>query len=113
MKNEQQRQSNKAIESSNSGGYDPGPVGEQENDFPTAELWGVQSHLYDLAVEEFAEGPYGAAHNESRLGKVSEWKPGQAVSGRFRDANMIDSDRRTAIHEDESTQSPRTLEEQN
>ncbi|GMA60530.1 hypothetical protein NZD89_12990 [Alicyclobacillus fastidiosus] len=108
----QVRQS-EVVESPNSGSYNPGPIKSGENDFPNAELWEVQSRDYDLAVEEFAEGPYGAAHNETRLGKVSEWKPGQAVTGRFRDANMIHSDRRSATEEDHFEDPPGTLEGQN
>lgn len=107
-----QPQQSRIIESPNSGGYNPGPIDEGENDFPNAELWPVQSHVYDLAVEEFAEGPYGAAHDEEKLGKVSEWKPGQAVSGRFRDTNMIRSDRTVALDEPDFEEPPGTMEGQ-
>lgn len=86
------------VDSPNSGGYDPGPS-TQHNGYPTQELWQVESMRNDLAIEEFSEGPYGAATNESHLGKTSEWKDGQAVSGRFRDNNLISSDRRTALKE--------------
>lgn len=79
------------------GAYHPGPMNESE--LPSAELAIVQHHNLDLALEEFAEGPYGATTNEVKLGKVSEWKPGQAFSGRFRDANPVDSDRTVPLEE--------------
>ena len=85
------------ITSRNSGTYHPAPYGQ--NDVPTAELSDVQAESLDLAIEEFSEGPYGAAHNETKLGKVSEWKTGQAFSGRFRDSNLIESDRKVATEE--------------
>jgi len=85
------------LQSRNSGTYDPGARGV--NGLPTEELSIVQSHVLDLALEEFPEGPYGAATDESKLGKVSEWKPGQAFSGRFRDSNLINSDRKVAMRE--------------
>ncbi|MFD1674914.1 hypothetical protein [Alicyclobacillus fodiniaquatilis] len=101
------------LESPNSGAYNPGPVKAGDNDYPTAELAGVQQHIYDLAVEEFPEGPYGAAHNAAHLGKETEWKPGQAVSGRFRDSNMIRSDRTVATEEDDfKGQAPGSIEGQ-
>lgn len=102
----------RVVNSKNSGAYDPGPIKERENDYPNAELWQVQSHMYDLAIEEFPEGPYGAASDEVFLGKVSEWEPGQAVSGRFRDSNMIRSDRHVATAEDDFTEPPGTTEAQ-
>lgn len=108
-----QPNASRVVDSPNSGAYDPGPIKERENDFPNAELWQVQSHIYDLAIEEFPEGPYGAAQDEPYLGKVSEWKPGQAVSGRFRDSNMIRSDRQVATEEEPFTESPGTTEGQN
>lgn len=100
------------IDSPNSGGYNPGPV-TGDNGFPNDELWQVQSQGYDLAIEEFAEGPYGAAHNAERLGKTSEWKDGQAYLGRFRDTNMIRSDRRTALEQPEFDADRGSIEGQN
>ncbi|GLG00885.1 hypothetical protein Alches_09240 [Alicyclobacillus hesperidum subsp. aegles] len=88
--------------SPNSGAYDPGPLDEGVTDYPTAELWQAQATTYDLAVEEFPEGPYGAATNEKRLGKTSPWLEGQMVSGRFRDSNLIRSDRLSAAHESDT-----------
>jgi hypothetical protein len=85
------------LSSVNSGTYNPGPP--TKDDLPTEELSGVQAHVLDLALEEFAEGPYGAATNEEKLGKVSEWKEGQAFSGRFRDSNLISGDRKVAMEE--------------
>lgn len=86
------------VDSPNSGGYNPGPS-TQNDGYPTQELWQVESMRGDLAIEEFAEGPYGAATDEPQLGKTTEWKNGQAVSGRYRDSNLISSDRRTALKE--------------
>lgn len=107
-----QEDSEQVIASPNSGAYAPGPIKEGETDFPSAELWEVQSSRLDLAIEEFPEGPYGATTNEERLGKVSPWEPGQAVSGRFRDSNMIRSDRRVAVDEPNFKQPPGTVEGQ-
>jgi len=87
------------VSSPNSGAYDPGPVDQGETDYPTADVAAAQAATYDLAVEEFPEGPYGATTDERRLGKTSPWLPGQMVSGRFRDTNMITSDRHTAPYE--------------
>ncbi|WP_062308052.1 hypothetical protein [Alicyclobacillus sendaiensis] len=88
-----------SVASPNSGAYDPGPVDQGETDYPTADVAAAQASTYDLAVEEFPEGPYGATTNERRPGKTSRWLDGQMVSGRFRDTNMITSDRHTAPYE--------------
>jgi hypothetical protein len=90
------------VTSNHSGSYSPGPL--DETDLPGAELSIVQHHTLDLALEEFPEGPYGATTNEKKLGKVSEWKEGQAFSGRFRDSNPVNSDRTVVLDE------PRTPE---
>lgn len=110
--NKTQKRDPKAVDNPNSGAYDPGPA-TGNNGYPTGELWQVQSQRYDLAIEEFAEGPYGAAHDEERLGKTSEWKNGQAYLGRFRDSNMIRSDRRSALDEPELDADAGTIEGQN
>ncbi|AEJ43879.1 hypothetical protein [Alicyclobacillus acidocaldarius] len=99
MKDANRHSKTPAISSSNSGAYDPGPVDQGETDYPTADVAAAQAATYDLAVEEFPEGPYGAATDERCLGKTSPWLPGQMVSGRFRDTNMITSDRHTAPYE--------------
>jgi hypothetical protein len=101
----------KSIHSTNSGAYNPGPI--HESNLPTAELGDVQARILDLALEEFAEGPYGATTNEEKLGKVSEWKPGQAVSGRFRDSNMISNDRTVATVEEPHNPSDSNFDQQN
>jgi hypothetical protein len=44
------------------------------------ELDTVIAYHSEMAVEEFPEGPYGAAHNEEKLGKNSPWLPGQHAS---------------------------------
>ncbi|WAH38919.1 hypothetical protein [Alicyclobacillus dauci] len=108
-----QPQQSQVVESPNSGAYNPGPIKDNDNDFPNAELWAVQSSAYDLASEEFPEGPYGAAHNETRLGKVSDWKPGQAFIGRYRDTNMITSDRQAATDEPDFKEPLGSIEGQN
>jgi hypothetical protein len=51
-----------------------------------------------VAPEEFPEGPYGS-FDEEKLGKVSEWRPGQAVAQRFRDTNPISSNRTEVFEE--------------
>ncbi|WP_028776822.1 hypothetical protein [Shimazuella kribbensis] len=44
------------------------------------ELDTVIAYHSEMALEEFPEGPYGAAHNEEKLGKNSPWLPGQHTS---------------------------------
>lgn len=115
MKHKQHRalQSAREVDSPNSGAYNPGPIQEAESDYPTAEVWEAQSTTYDLALEEFPDGPYGATTDAKHLGKSSDWLSGQAVSGRFRDSNLIRSDRRTALEEDEQDGPQGTIEAEN
>ena len=89
--------SDPSIKSGNSGSYNPGPVNESE--WPNAELSMVQAQQKDIQLEEFPEGPYGAATNTKRLGKSTPWKPGQAAVSAFRDSNPITSDRKVALKE--------------
>jgi hypothetical protein len=42
-----------------------------------SELSTVESQRNEILQEEFPEGPYGAAHDEVRLGKATGWEPGQ------------------------------------
>lgn len=107
-----QTQSNRLpLHSANSGSYRPGPI--NETGAPSAELADVQAHTLDLALEEFPEGPYGATTNEVKLGKVSEWKQGQTFSGRFRDSNMVTSDRTVATEESEKDESDTNFDQKN
>lgn len=101
----------KAVESNDSKNYpikDINSTGQQN-----AELSIVQAQSQDLAQEEFPEGPYGAATNEKKLGKVSPWKPGQRSGNRFRDANPISSDRTIPLREPEADAPIGTIEGQN
>lgn len=41
------------------------------------EISTVQSQRNEILQEEFPEGPYGAAHDEKKLGKATGWEPGQ------------------------------------
>lgn len=64
------------------------------------ELSLVQAHNLDLQIEEFPEGPYGAkVYLNQKIGKSSEWKPGQQVISRFKDENPAFSNRK--VPEDE------------
>jgi hypothetical protein len=47
------------------------------------ELDTVIAYHSEMALEEFPEGPYGASHNEEKLGKNSPWLPGQHTSAQF------------------------------
>lgn len=94
-----------------SGAYRPGPV--NETGMPTSELAIVQANRNDLALEEFTEGPYGAATDAPRLGKTSPWRPGQMYSPRFRDANPIDSDRTVPLQEPPADAREGTIEAEN
>lgn len=85
------------VTSVNSGSYNPGPV--NDSDMPSAELQDVQAEKLELVPEEFAEGPYGAATNASRLGKTSAWEDGQTFAGRYRDNSLITSDKHNPLHE--------------
>ncbi|MCL6637254.1 MAG: hypothetical protein K6T26_04815 [Alicyclobacillus sp.] len=94
-----------------SGAYNPGPVTGE--DAPNAELAVVQAQRNDLQLEEFPEGPYGAASPSESLGKSQAWEPGQASVSAFRDANPVFSDRKLAEHEPPA-QAPRgSIEGQN
>jgi hypothetical protein len=42
-----------------------------------SELSTVESQRNEILQEEFPEGPYGAATNETHLGKATGWEPGQ------------------------------------
>ncbi|MCL6445868.1 MAG: hypothetical protein K6T83_20875 [Alicyclobacillus sp.] len=89
-------QTRSPLQSTNSGWYDPGPVNETE--LPNAELSTVQAHVLDLQLEEFPEGPYGAATSEP-LGKSTPRRDGQTSVSPFRDQNPMGSDRKVALHE--------------
>ena len=43
----------------------------------------VQSQRNEMLLEEFPEGPYGAATNEVKLGKTSDWEEGQHTTSAF------------------------------
>lgn len=85
------------VASENSGAYHPGPSKVKE--MPTEELATVQSQQLDLMLEEFPDGPYGAATNAPKLGKSTPWREGQAVVSSFRDQNPVSSDRKVALDE--------------
>lgn len=106
----EQRPNNQPVQSKNSGSYHP--VSNLEEP-ASRELGMVEHQRLDLALEEFPEGPYGATTNEIKLGKVSEWKPGQAYSGRFRDSNPVSSDRTVAETEPPFDSSEGSIEGQN
>ncbi|MCS1351788.1 hypothetical protein [Mechercharimyces sp. CAU 1602] len=54
---------------------------DEEENFQ--ELDTVISQRSELVPEEFADGPYGAAHNEEHLGKRTPWYKNQHASPRF------------------------------
>lgn len=65
------------------------------------ELGSVEAYHNELNVEEFPEGPYGAAHNEEKLGKTSPWMEGQRRTSAFTYENK-------EFHEGLERQSPDT-----
>lgn len=72
--------------------------GSRENQ----ELSFVKAVRKDIQIEEFPEGPYGAAiYLDQRIGKSSEWEPGQQVVDRFKDENPAFSNRRVAVERPE------------
>jgi hypothetical protein len=98
------------VESVNSGSYHPGPVTDDQQ---SAELSYVQAQQNDLLLEEFPDGPYGAATNEP-LGKSAPWKDGQRSISAFRDQNPAFSDRKVPLDEPDTDGAPRgTIEGQN
>ncbi len=82
--------------------------GQSDDDVTISQAWKL-----DLAPEEFSEGPYGAATNEKKLGKVSKWKPGQAFAQRFRDPNPISSNRTVVFEEPPHNAPEGSIEGQN
>ncbi|WDM03075.1 hypothetical protein JI721_14950 [Alicyclobacillus cycloheptanicus] len=93
--------------SSNSGSYDPGPIGNEDGQSP--ELSTVIKQQHDLMLEEFPEGPVGAATSPP-LGKSTPWRPGQRSVSAHRDQNPVDSNRTIPLHEP-SHNAPRGTEE--
>lgn len=106
----------KSVSSINSGSYDPGPVAQDETSsarLNTAELSTVQAQQNDILLEEFPEGPYGAATDQPATGKSTPWTPGQQSVSAFRDANPVDSNRKVAIHEPARDAPKNTVEAEN
>ncbi|MED1795944.1 hypothetical protein P4V54_25095 [Brevibacillus nitrificans] len=63
---------------------DPKPTYEEYENEQYSELSTVESQRNEILQEEFPEGPYGSSTNRERLGKSSEWEPGQqSTSTRF------------------------------
>ncbi|WNC13220.1 hypothetical protein [Brevibacillus brevis] len=56
---------------------DPKPTYQEYENDHYSELSTVESQRNEILQEEFPEGPYGSATNRERLGKSSEWEPGQ------------------------------------
>jgi len=52
------------------------PNAEHEDEH-YSELSTVESQRNEILQEEFPEGPYGSSTNRERLGKSSDWEPGQ------------------------------------
>ncbi len=98
-------------QSDNSGTYNPGPVNESE--WLAEEVSAVQAQQKDILLEEFPEGPYGAATNESKPGKTSPWREGQADVSSFRDQNPAFSDRQAPDHEPPADAPKGSIEGQN
>jgi hypothetical protein len=97
--------------SKNSGAYHPGPVNDSDN--PTSELDIVQANQKDILLEEFPDGPYGAATNAPKLGKSTPWKKGQVAISAYRDENPVMSDRKVPLDEPPSKAPKGSIEGQN
>lgn len=95
------------VASKNSGAYHPGPVSEDY------ELERVRAQQNDLQLEEFSDGPYGAATNPDKLGKSSPWKSGQRTVSAFRDANPISNPHKTVEEEPKFNGSRGSIEGEN
>lgn len=114
-KNYEANPSHTAPDSSpNSGSYNPGPFNPVTDDAEPRELSYVEAQKKDIMLEEFPEGPYGAATNEDTLGKSTPWKPGQRSISVDRDQNPVFSNRKTPLHEPSTDGAPLgTIEGQN
>ncbi|QQE77044.1 hypothetical protein [Alicyclobacillus sp. SO9] len=98
---------NPHITSKNSGRYHPAVSSDE------MELETVQAYQLDIQNEEFPEGPYGAATNETELGKTSPWQEGQRTISAFRDQNPVSSNRKTVTDEPDWEDSRGTIEGEN
>jgi hypothetical protein len=56
---------------------------------PFRELSTVESQRNEILPEEFPEGPFGAAHDEARLGKATGWEEGQHSTSAFTYENRM------------------------
>jgi hypothetical protein len=94
------------LTSVNSGSYNPGTISEES----AANLDPANN---DIMLEEFPDGPYGAATDAPRLGKSTPWRKNQKSVSAYRDANPLSSNRK--VTEDEPPHdAPRgTIEGQN
>lgn len=103
------------VQSTNSGSYNPGPVTDttEGENLNSAELSFVQAQQNDIQLEEFPEGPYGAATDEPIEGKSTPWGPSQQSVSAFRDANPVDSNRKVALNEPPRDAPKNTLEAEN
>lgn len=107
-----QMNTNEDVEHSrNSGAYHPGPI--KDNDAPTAELSFVQAQQQDILLEEFPDGPYGAATNMPKLGKSTPWREGQRGISVFRDQNPVASNRKVPLDEPPAKAPRGSIEGQN
>lgn len=84
------------VTSSNSGGYHPGTIGNEDGQSP--ELSYVEAQQDDLMLEEFPDGAYGANANY-KLGKSTPWRKGQRSVSAHRDQNPVDSNRTVPLEE--------------
>ena len=103
------------VSSINSGSYDPGPVTDTTEgaQLKSAELSIVQAQQNDILVEEFPDGPYGAAIDGPIEGKSTPWRESQQSVSAFRDANPVDSNRKTALDEPPRDARKNTIEAEN
>ncbi|MCL6597853.1 MAG: hypothetical protein K6T81_03850 [Alicyclobacillus macrosporangiidus] len=89
-----------------SGTYNPGPVEPADTDV-------VEAWKNDLQLEEFPDGPYGAATHPDKLGKSSPWRPGQQTVSHLKDQNPVTSDRKVAREEPPANAPEGTIESEN
>ncbi|WP_018131016.1 hypothetical protein [Effusibacillus pohliae] len=69
------------------------PAGRNQRMQGNQELELVQAWQKDVLAEEFPEGPYGAQiYLDQKIGKSTEWEPGQHVVSRFQDENPTTND---------------------
>ncbi len=104
MNKPEERQGN--LESYHSGSYNPGTISETSAN-------NLDAANNDIMLEEFPEGPYGAAEDGPAQGKSTPWRENQRSVSAYRDANPISTNRKVPEDEPPHDAPPGTIEGEN